>query len=509
MPKPGSRVFPSLPAIALKPLGIGAFALSVATTVTALLLRLALGYLDPQIPPYATFFASVLITTILAGVGAGLFAAALGLAAAFWIIGSIQFGTIGWTSAALYLISAAIIVWVAEQYRIVLRNLQQREAATEQQLTLIAAERDILERVVRGSPLTETLTQLTRIAEEYSRGEMFASILLMDEDRLHLRHGAAPSLPSAYNEAIDGVAIGPSVGSCGTAAFRKTPVYVTDIQTDPLWADYRELAQQHKLAACWSIPILDSNKNVLGTFALYHHNPRTPSRAEKDIVELLASIAAIAIEHDRSEKGRQLLIDELAHRVRNTLTVILSIANSTIRSKTDPVTFKAFEDRLIALSSAQRLITDVKWSSVSISDLIYQVAVTPFATGEERFEIAGPQINFPPRLVLPFALSLHELCTNATKYGALSCKEGRVKISWGHTEDSGDRKFFFRWSEIGGPPVAPPAKHGFGSRVVKSMLTSEFGGRTTVDYQTEGVVFEVLLPKEHFSVDDEARVLKH
>lgn len=502
MPRPGSRVFPGLPALAIKPLSWKAFALAAATTASALLLRLGLGYLDPHIPPYATFFAAILVTAILAGIGAGLFAAVLGLAAAFWVLGSIRFETVYAISIALYCLTAFIIIWVAEQYRIILRRLQQREAATERQIALIAAEKDVLEHVVAGSPLPATLAQLTRTAEEYSGSEMLASVLLMDEDGRHLRHGAAPSLPQVYNETIDGLEIGPSVGSCGTAAFRKEAVYVTDIQADPLWADFRELAARHGLAACWSVPILASNGTVVGTFALYHRRPRAPSSAEKDIVELLARIGAIAIEHDRGEKQRQLLVDELAHRVRNVLAVVLSIATSTIRPKADPASFKAFEDRLIALSTALRLITDVNWSSVSLADLIEQVAVMPFSAEPRRFIVAGPAMNFPPRLVLPFALSLHELCTNAAKYGALSRPEGRVEIRWGiQGGQNGDREFFFRWSEVGGPPVVSPAKQGFGSRVVKGMFTSEFGGTANVDYRADGLVYEVSLPFAHVNSD--------
>ena len=130
MPRPGSRVFPGIPALAIEPMSWKAFALAAATTAAALAIRLGLGYLDPQIPPYATFFASILITSILAGAGAGLCAAALGLAAAFWVIGSIRFEPFDAASVALYLITAFIIIWVSEQYRIVLRQLQQREVKT-------------------------------------------------------------------------------------------------------------------------------------------------------------------------------------------------------------------------------------------------------------------------------------------------------------------------------------------------------------------------------------------
>ena len=500
MPRPGSRVFPGVPALAIEPMSWKAFALAAGTTGAALTLRLGLGYLDPQIPPYGTFFAAILITSILAGVGAGLFATALGLAAAFWVIGSIRFEPFDAASIALYLITAFIIIWVSEQYRIVLRRLQQREAASERELGLVAAEKTVLQHVVSGSPLPETLAQLTRTAEDYSRGEMLASVLLMDEDGLHLRHGAAPSLPDEYNRAIDGLAIGACVGSCGTAAFRKEPVYVTDIQADPLWADFRGLAAEFDLAACWSIPLIGSNGTVLGTFALYHRRPRAPSPGEKEIGELLARIGTIAIEHDRSEKQRQMLVGELAHRVRNILAVVSAIAASTIRAKADPVSYKSFQDRLIALSTAQSLLTRVDWSNVSLADLIEQVAIKPFSADATQFAVEGPPVNFPPRLVLPFALSLHELCTNAVKYGALSRDEGRVDIRWGLDSTNGDRRFYFRWSEAGGPPVSPPTRHGFGSRVVKGMFASELGGSANVDYRPGGLVYEVNLPADKLTV---------
>jgi two-component sensor histidine kinase len=481
--------------LAVEPVSWKAYGLAVAATAAAAALRSGLAYIDPQIPPYAAFFASILITAILAGVGAALFAATLGLAAAFWLAGPTHLAQFNAASIALYLITAFVIIWVAEQYRTVLRQLQQREAASDRQLALTTAEKDVLEQIVGGASLSAVLLQLTRAAEEYSRGEMLASVLLMDEDGRHLRHGAAPSLPDSYNRAIDGIEAGPSVGSCGTAAFRKQPVYVTDIQSDPLWSDYRELAASHGLAACWSIPIIASTGAVLGTFALYHRRPRAPSASEKSIVELLARITAVAIEHERGQKQRQFLVDELAHRVRNILAVVLSIASSTLRPTANPISYKAFEDRLIALSTAQRLLTEVNWSNVSVADLVQQVAVVPFAARTGRFVVNGPPTNFPPRLVLPFALSLHELCTNAAKYGALSREEGRVEIRWG-LDEAENGKFYLRWSESGGPPVTPPARYGFGSRVVKGMFTSEFGGSADVDYRPEGLVFEVHLPIE-------------
>jgi len=120
--------------------------------------------------------------------------------------------------------------------------------------------------VAKGDSLAEILDSLCRLVEAQA-DDVLASILLVDGDRL--RHGGAPSLPKAYTDAINGTVIGPSAGSCGTAAYRGEPVIVEDIATDPLWADYRDLALPHSLRACWSAPVFSSQGKVIATFAMY------------------------------------------------------------------------------------------------------------------------------------------------------------------------------------------------------------------------------------------------
>jgi GAF domain-containing protein len=122
-------------------------------------------------------------------------------------------------------------------------------------------------------------------------------VLLLSEDGDHVRHGAAPSLPREYVEAIDGSAIGPKHGSCGTAMYRGEPVIVTDILTDSLWEDYKDLAIAHGLRACWSTPILSGRGKVLGSFAMYYREPRTPTGEEAGLTEVATRIAGLAIEH--------------------------------------------------------------------------------------------------------------------------------------------------------------------------------------------------------------------
>ena len=173
----------------------------------------------------------------------------------------------------------------------------------------------VLELAIEDQPLERTLEALARIVEENSGSQVLASILLLDGEGKHLRHGAAPSLPDDYNAAIDGLEIGPDVGSCGTAAFTRRPVFVADIATDPKWRDYRDLAKAHGLASCWSIPILSGTGRVLGTFAMYHREPREPVQGDLDLVELITRSASIVITRKQAERALRELNETLEARV--------------------------------------------------------------------------------------------------------------------------------------------------------------------------------------------------
>jgi diguanylate cyclase (GGDEF)-like protein/PAS domain S-box-containing protein len=158
----------------------------------------------------------------------------------------------------------------------------------------------ILEMIAMSAPLETVLDRLTRLVESQLTG-IFGSVLLLDKDGTHLRHGAAPSLAEAYTKAIDGVRTGPKVGSCGTAVYRRESVIVADIMHDPLWEDYRDLAAAHRLCSCWSTPILSHQGAVLGTFAMYSTTVREPTEAETRLVDVATRIAGIAIERKQAE----------------------------------------------------------------------------------------------------------------------------------------------------------------------------------------------------------------
>jgi PAS domain S-box-containing protein len=168
--------------------------------------------------------------------------------------------------------------------------------------TLLAGQNEILEKIAAGASLPEILTALVDLIESQTK-DMLGSICLLDEDGIHIRHGAAPSLPESYVKAIDGSPIGPTAGSCGTAAYFGKPVIVTDINKDPLWNDYRELAAKYGFLACWSTPILSHTGKVLGTFAMYYRVARAPGVEEQRLTKIATHIASIAIENGRIEES--------------------------------------------------------------------------------------------------------------------------------------------------------------------------------------------------------------
>ncbi|MDA8637166.1 ATP-binding protein [Rhodospirillales bacterium] len=184
---------------------------------------------------------------------------------------------------------------------------------------------NILELVAKGHPLQEVLTELIKNCEALFPG-MLGSVLLMDETGTRLLAGAAPSLPKSYTEAIHGVEIGDNIGSCGTAAYRKETVIVSDIATHPYWTEISELALDAGLKASWSQPIFASDGNVLGTFAMYYKEIRSPSDAELSFIKETANLAGIAIEFYQKETALRAAVSnaELASKAKSEFLAMMS-----------------------------------------------------------------------------------------------------------------------------------------------------------------------------------------
>ncbi len=179
-------------------------------------------------------------------------------------------------------------------------DISARKAAEARETTHAAT----MSMIASGAPLGSILEFIVHAIETASPGAL-CSILLLDDSRQRLTSGAAPSLPAFYNSAIDGLSIGPSTGSCGSAAYSGKRVIVEDVQNHPFWTNFKDLAAQANLRSCWSEPISGAAGEVLGTFAIYHHEPRVPTPAETDLIEEAARFVAVAIERHRSTVAQQ------------------------------------------------------------------------------------------------------------------------------------------------------------------------------------------------------------
>jgi PAS domain S-box-containing protein len=196
----------------------------------------------------------------------------------------------------------------------------------------------------------------------------------------------------------------------------------------------------------------------------------------------------------QATEHRALLIDELNHRVKNTLATVQSLAAQSLQGTSLPQARKILEGRLLALARSHDVLTREYWQSARLREIVEQ-SVSPSNGGErERFNIEGPDIDIPPRMALGFSMALHELLVNALKFGALTTDTGFVTIGWHVQPDGSGSRLHLRWQEAGGPPVAEKKKRGFGTRLITSGLGRELGGEVNLCFEPEGVVCTFDLP---------------
>ena len=197
-----------------------------------------------------------------------------------------------------------------------------------------------------------------------------------------------------------------------------------------------------------------------------------------------------------SEHQRELLVGELNHRVKNTLATVQSIAAQTLREgKSLRETRESFESRLLALSETHNLLTRDHWSGAGLRELV-EVELAPYAGARARIDVTGEEVWLAPDPALALGMALHELATNALKYGALSGAEGRVRISWTRRDEAGADRLRLVWEEAGGPPVTPPTRRGFGSRLIETGLRRQLRGEVELAFRPQGVCCTIDLPLE-------------
>ena len=275
----------------------------------------------------------------------------------------------------------------------------------------------------------------------------------------------------------------------------ETTVRSDDITRDPRYghnAPHRGMPPGHPPVRSYlAVPVISRSGETLGGIILGHGEPGVFTAHVERLVVGLAAQAAVAVDNARlfgtvqkQAEHRKLLINELNHRVKNTLAAVQSIARQTSRSCSTPAAFvQSFEGRLLALSNAHNLLTRGNWESAPLVELA-QAELAPY--GRSRAVIDGPAVWLPPQDAVALGMAFHELATNAAKYGALSVPDGQVRLGWSIVEETGECRLRVRWEEVGGPPVTPPARRGFGSQLIGNGLASQLDGNVTLDFPPTG-----------------------
>lgn len=311
--------------------------------------------------------------------------------------------------------------------------------------TLIEGQTRVFEMMLAGAELKETLDTICLLIEEQADDDWIATIMLVDEDGKHLRSAAGPSAPASWMAAIDPLAIGPSAGSCGTAAHRAEPVFVANVATNPLWEDFRDQALKHCFHACWSTPILSSDREVLGTFAIYRNVESLPNDHDRGVVDLLARTAGIAIERKRAEeklrdqdRRKDEFLAMLAHELRNPLAPIRSgldlMAMDPNRDDSETIEIMQEQiqhlvrlvDDLLDVSRIMRNRIELRKEVVSLQRIIQRSIDTMAPALRERQQVLRPIL--PQTTAYAFAdpvrlvQAIVNLINNASKYSEVGSK---------------------------------------------------------------------------------------
>lgn len=219
---------------------------------------------------------------------------------------------------------------------------------------------------------------------------------------------------------------------------------------------------------------------------------------ESGMPERMAGVSLDVTHRTLANEHQRMLIDELNHRVKNTLAIIQSIAVQTFKAEdgngAPPEQRELFESRLMALAKAHDVLTRANWEGARLRDVVFEVIAVHSGGDDDAFEVRGQDARLTPKMALSLSMALHELCTNATKYGALSVPDGRVSIFWTVEKIDAGRCLRLEWREEGGPPVATPSRKGFGSRLIERQLARELRGEVTLTFAPKGVTCSIVAP---------------
>ena len=374
---------------------------------------------------------------------------------------------------------------VASQKRLLANRPAKKRAGA-----LLEGEARVLELIALDAPLEVSLAALCRLIERYIPLSV-AGITVLDRPGQTFQEAFFPSLPPTFAQAIRGVGIArPHIGSCVAAVSLNEIVTCENFRSpNGFDKDWVALCLAHGINAIQSVPACSSDGTVLGTFVVGFPMDATLDYWAPEAMKLAAYLTGVAIEHDCRRKQQEMLVGELRHRIRNVFTVIGSIAQFTFREyPSSAPSLHTFLGRLKALSRAHCLPDDQH----DLSTLICAI-LEPYRA-DRSIDVAGPDVILSLGAIQAFGLALHELATNAAKYGALSVSKGSLRVDWTIRHEDRSDVFELRWVESGGPEVAMPVKTGFGTAVIERNLANAFDARVSINFAPEGLRCTIAAP---------------
>ncbi|MGP9814073.1 GAF domain-containing protein [Rhodopseudomonas sp. NSM] len=381
-----------------------------------------------------------------------------------------------------------------------LRNLA-RQVVAQLELRLAVAQRDALlaeqkDAEIRRNGLLEIGD---RLRDATTVGEVTRAAAKVVGETLQVARAAF----GRFDESGEGVEIEPDWTADGVVSaagrhrladygdnllagvLKGQPLVITDVTTDSATAGHIEALLALDVRSLVNVPVIEHGRTV-AMLIVHASEPRVWS---PEVLAYLGNIAdriETAVARLRAEAQQRLLNDELSHRMKNTMALVQAVASQTLKNVPDKAPVKAFSDRLLALSMAHDVLLQQDWRAAPVRSIV-ETAICIF-DDVGRFDVSGGSVPLGSRSALSLALLLHELTTNAVKYGALANDSGRVQIAWTIEDADGEAELRLRWRESGGPAVAPPSRQGFGSRLLKMGLAGTGGAQ--LHYHPAGVEAE-------------------
>ena len=383
--------------------------------------------------------------------------------------------------------------------------LQTRRSVRDLEMTVVRANGDVLVSLINAVPLLDDDGRMFGVMvcmQDITERKRAADALAHNQQYLHMQQ---QRWTATYENAAIGIAETDAEGRllrineaiCNFVGISREKLMTSRLFENDQAEDRERDMAEYQRQVRGEIDFYSTEKRVVrGDGRMMWVSVRSSTvRADDGKFLYAVRVMQDITERKEAENRQKLLIDELNHRVKNTLATVQSLALQTARSTSSPQAFQqAFDGRLIALSQAHDQLTRRSWSSADLGEMVGAVMAPLVAQARDKLTIVGEAVTLNPRAALTLALAVHELTTNAVKYGALAAPEGRVNVDWHVDRDAAQPVLHLDWRERDGPPVAVPKQRGFGSRFIEGAVAAELRGRAELRFDREGLNCAIEIP---------------